>query len=106
MALLTACVQCHLKPFGSGEFRHQLQDAFMELRLTIADNHPLLDELQFVLFDLGITETPDHNQAALWDLALDAGFLKSTAAAVASHTPGGLSASERPHRVFQTSGVC
>ena len=79
LALLTACVQCHVKPFNSGDFRRQLQDAFLEMRKTVAVDHPVLAQVEFIAFDLDIRESPELTLDVLWDRALDAGFLKSHA---------------------------
>ena len=88
MALLTACIQCHVKPFNTGDFRTQLQDAFMEMKTVLAITHPLWAGLHDVLFDLDIPESPDHTPDVLLQLALDATFLKSQAPAVFSMGSG------------------
>ena len=80
--MLTACVQCHVKPFNSGDFRRQLQDAMLEMRLTVAPDHPLLASLPNMLFDLNLDPGPEHTLEYLWDLALDMKFLKGEASGV------------------------
>ena len=106
MALLTACIQCHVKPFNTGDFRTQLQDAFMEMKTVLAITHPLWAGLHDVLFDLDIPESPDHTPDLLLKLALDATFLKSQAPAVfsmgpACHVPGGFCAPQELHTLIK-----
>lgn len=96
MALLSACIECHVKPFKTGDFRKQLQEAFMEMKTFLSLTHPFWAGLREVLFDLNIPESPEHNPDELLRLALEASFLKAEAPAVDCWPPWNLACRHPP----------
>ena len=87
MSLLTAAVSCHIGPFKSSDFQHQLQDACCEIKVSTRVDHPLFASLPLVLRDLNIEETEDHTPEALWKLALNAKFGRRQSAAGVARDP-------------------
>ncbi len=71
-----------MKPFNSGDLRRQLQDAMLEMRLTVAPDHLIWESLPDILFDLNVDPGPEHTMHYLWNLALDMKFLKGEASGV------------------------